>query len=269
MIKADNKSENLINFAFNNFSQNGEDGVIQEILRRLGLQNSEKNWCVEFGAWDGIHLSNTFNLVEQGWNAVYLEGDKSRYKDLIKTAKKYPKIFPINAFVSKESNSRKRLDELLKKTEIPLDFDLLSIDIDSYDLEVWESLKEYNPKIIIIEINSEYPPGIIKWHNNNYKNSNGNSFSATLSVAEKKGYKLVCHIGNMIFIREDLIDKVGLDEKYINFPEILYDDLWYSLEKRHYLLKIFTKLIAFFKVKIIGKMKRYLSKTIFNSLSRK
>ena len=107
MIKADNKVINLKDFAFNNFSQNGEDGIIQEILRRLGLQKYKNNWCVEFGAWDGIHLSNTFNLVQQGWNAVYIEGDKSRYKDLIKTSKKNPKILPINAFVSKEKNSQK------------------------------------------------------------------------------------------------------------------------------------------------------------------
>tara|TARA_B100000963_G_scaffold67973_1_gene56149 strand:+ start:2578 stop:3360 length:783 start_codon:yes stop_codon:yes gene_type:complete len=251
MIKADNKSENLINFAFNNFSQNGEDGVIQEILRRLGLQNSEKNWCVEFGAWDGIHLSNTFNLVEQGWNAVYLEGDKSRYKDLIKTAKKYPKIFPINAFVSKESNSRKRLDELLKKTEIPLDFDLLSIDIDSYDLEVWESLKEYNPKIIIIEINSEYPPGIIKWHSNKHQNTKGNSFSATLNVAKDKGYELCCHTGNMIFIKSELISMLNIDEKYLKFPELLYNDLWFSLDKQNGFLKFIRRLNTFFQVKIL------------------
>ena len=251
MIKADNKSENLINFAFNNFSQNGEDGVIQEILRRLGLQNSEKNWCVEFGAWDGIHLSNTFNLVEQGWNAVYLEGDKSRYKDLIKTAKKYPKIFPINAFVSKESNSRKRLDELLKKTEIPLDFDLLSIDIDSYDLEVWESLKEYNPKIIIIEINSEYLPGIIKWHSNKHQNTKGNSFSTTLNVAKDKGYELCCHTGNMIFIKSELISMLNIDEKYLKFPELLYNDLWFSLDKKNGFLKFIRRLNTFFQVKIL------------------
>ena len=47
----------------NFFSQNGEDGVISEILKRLNLKSKEK-WCCEFGAWDGIHGSNTFNLVK-------------------------------------------------------------------------------------------------------------------------------------------------------------------------------------------------------------
>jgi hypothetical protein len=60
----------------NIFSQNGEDGVISEILERLKL-NKNNSWCCEFGAWDGIHGSNTFNLVKHSdYNAVYIEGDK-------------------------------------------------------------------------------------------------------------------------------------------------------------------------------------------------
>ena len=45
------------------YSQNGEDGVIAEILTHLQLWDKD-NWCVEFGAWDGKHLSNTFALVQ-------------------------------------------------------------------------------------------------------------------------------------------------------------------------------------------------------------
>ena len=197
----------------------------------MNLNNSEEKWCVEFGAWDGIYLSNTFNLVLNDWNAVYIEGDKSKYIDLLYTVKKYKKIVPINAFVAKDKTSKLSLDNLLKKTKVPLDFELLSIDIDSFDLEVWESLNIYNPKIVVIEINSSYPPGIIKWHSNKYKNSNGNSFSATLNVAKNKDYELVCHTGNMIFVKSDFVKKLNLNDKYLKYPELLYDDLWYSLDR--------------------------------------
>ena len=45
------------------YSQFGEDGILEEILKRLGEQNIDK-WCVEFGARDGISDSNTYNLIK-------------------------------------------------------------------------------------------------------------------------------------------------------------------------------------------------------------
>lgn len=43
------------------FSQSGEDGVLDFILSKLSKLD---NWCVEFGAWDGIHLSNTYYFID-------------------------------------------------------------------------------------------------------------------------------------------------------------------------------------------------------------
>ena len=146
------------------------------------------------------------------------------------------------------------MDNILRNTDIPVDFDILSIDIDSFDLEVWESLKEYQPKILIIEINSNYPPGILKWHSNEFRNTNGNSFSATLKVAKDKGYELVVHTGNMIFIRRDLISMIRLEEKYLKYPELLFNELWYSLDKGNFLMKILRRSEAFLKNKLLKKI---------------
>jgi hypothetical protein len=206
-------------------SQNGEDGVIAEIHKRLNVSADADNWCVEFGAWDGIHLSNTFHLVERGWNAVYIEGDNKRYGDLLNTARRYPKITPVNAFVARFAGDELSLDSILGKTAIPAEFALLSIDIDSYDCDVWESLKNYTPKVVIIEINSSVPPGIVWRHSEKTK---GNTFSATCNVAKKKGYTLVCHTGNLIFVRDDLVGELNIDQRYIDYPELLFqfDGKW-------------------------------------------
>ena len=68
------------------YSQHGEDGILEELLKRLNITNG---WVCEFGAWDGKHLSNTFNLIEQGANSVLIEGDSTRYSDLLETKKQY------------------------------------------------------------------------------------------------------------------------------------------------------------------------------------
>ena len=75
------------------------------------------------------------------------------------------------------------MEKVLEKTKIPVDFEILSIDIDSYDLDVWETLEKYRPKIVVIEINSSIKPGVIQRHG--LKNQ-GNSFSATVEVGKKR-----------------------------------------------------------------------------------
>jgi hypothetical protein len=221
-------------YGHNIHSQNGEDGIISELLNRLNLKNPSDRWCVEFGAWDGIHLSNTFALVEGGWKAVYIEGQESRFQALIKTTKKYPNIFPIRAFVSRYSNEENSLDRLLADTSVPKSFDLLSIDIDSYDSDVWESLVNYFPKIVVIEINSLVPPGIYWRHG---VRTAGNTFSETLKVGIKKGYTLVCHTGNLIFVKNELMYHLDFPTKFVKNPELLFLDRWifpdsYSMYKK-------------------------------------
>ena len=74
----------LSDFAGNVYSQEGEDGVIE---KALGLLPSRTRWCVEFGAWDGKYLSNTFRLVEQeGYKVVLIEGDTKKYRALCRVS---------------------------------------------------------------------------------------------------------------------------------------------------------------------------------------
>ena len=244
MVKTQNR---LDTFKENVYSQFGEDGVIREVIRRMGLVVDRDLWCVEFGAWDGIHFSNTFALVEESSvQVVMIEGDEEKFRALQKTAEKHPSIIPVEGFVVGEYvhddqpvtelftgkfNPKKiaSLDSLLSLTPCPSDYDLLSIDIDSYDLEAWAAHKEFSPKIVVIEVNSSLPPGIFQWHGSR---NVGNSFSSTLEVAKAKGYGLVCHTGNMIFVRNDWLPRVELDELDIDFPERLFNSDWLPQHRR-------------------------------------
>tara|TARA_R110000824_G_C15038968_1_gene660195 strand:+ start:218 stop:874 length:657 start_codon:yes stop_codon:yes gene_type:complete len=203
--------ENLFynQYAKNIYSQNGEDGIIKEILARLKINDG---WVCEFGAIDGMYLSNTFALVERGFSAVFIEADRKEYTKLLDTALKYPKITPIQAHVD-HNNTQNSLDNILKKTDIPKDFEVLSIDIDSFDYDVWKSLKNYKPKIVIIEINSTVDTdNALHIHTPNI--CQGTGFRPMYNLGTEKGYTFVLHTGNMIFVRSDLFNK--LEIKYEN-----------------------------------------------------
>lgn len=182
------------------YSQNGEDGVIRAILEKLNVQ---RGWVCEFGAWDGKHLSNTFALVQKGFKAVFIEGDPARFEALEHTCRSYPNITALLAYVDHNRQHENSLDNLLTRTGIPQDFVLLSIDIDSYDFQVWQSLETYQPRIVIIEINSSVDPKNTDWIHKRQTHMEGTGFGATLELAKEKNYKLLAHTGNMIFVREE------------------------------------------------------------------
>lgn len=211
----------LHEFKYNIYSQNGEDGVIEELFRRLSIQDG---WLIEFGAWDGIHFSNTFSLIERsrGFRAVYIEGDESRYRQLEQTAEKLDGgIIPIQAFV--QPSGEKSLENLLESVRVPFDFELLSIDVDGMDYQIWEELAKYTPKAVVIEVNSSLPPHKEQIHG---IEGQGSSFNSMLKLGQRKGYTCVCHIGNMFFVRNDLLAKIGMQEKYLAEPDLLFSRSW-------------------------------------------
>lgn len=210
----------LNTFKKNYFSQNGEDGVIEEICRRIKINDG---WFCEFGAWDGKHLSNTYALFQKGWKGVFIEGDTEKYKELESNFQRNSgiNIWLLEAYVS--SSGDNSLDKLLKRTPIPKDFDLLSIDIDGQDYHVWKSLKSYQPKLVIIEINSSYPPYREKIPDNE---SEGASFFSTILLGYEKGYVPVCHTGNLFFIRKDIMSKQFFLETNYKSEAFLFDESW-------------------------------------------
>jgi hypothetical protein len=113
----------LLQYKKDVYSQTGEDGIVEAILNALGDRD---RWCVEFGAWDGQHLSNTRNLIESYfYNAVLIEGDRDHFAALKKFYEGNDNITPVNAFVG--FGNTEGLDAILKQTAIPIGFDF-SID---------------------------------------------------------------------------------------------------------------------------------------------
>lgn len=205
-------------FRKNIYSQNGEDGVIKEIFNRLNIKSG---WFCEFGAWDGKYGSNCYSLLFSGWKGLMIEGDSDRFGVLVKTASKHKDNLLIQNTFVQHQGCINTLDDCLSKTEIPDNFDLLSIDIDSYDYHVWDSLEKYRPKVVIIEIDSSVPPGSYFIYDGSGRLT---SFDAMIELASSKKYTLICHTGNLFFVTDELFYKLNLNST-VN-PADLFVNEW-------------------------------------------
>ena len=194
----------LVLYKTRKYSQNTEDGMLKEILEKL---NITKGFFVDIGAWDGIYLSNTLLLMENGWSGICVEGDKQKSEESVKNLEKYP-VKCIHSFITCE-NDNTNINHHLKANNVKQDFELFAIDIDSIDWWVWKDLK-YNPKIVIVEYNGNHKHACTMFYEPGYRHINniryyGASAPAFLNLGNDKGYDLVGmnHV-NMFFVRRDI-----------------------------------------------------------------
>jgi hypothetical protein len=209
----------LLDYSNNVHSQTGEDGILSTILETIGVRDK---WCVEFGAWDGQHLSNTCNLVDNfGYSAVLIEASKNRFEDLLEQYGKNSSVVALNQFVGFSSSDG--LDSILETTPIPKDFDLLSIDIDGNDYHVWNAVSEYTPKVVCIEYNPTIPTEVDFVQPADPKVAQGASLLAITRLGAQKGYDLVAVTRlNAIFVPSKYF---YLFEIANNEPRVLRDDV--------------------------------------------
>jgi hypothetical protein len=197
----------LLDHAADVTSQNGEDGIIAKVLEVLG---EPRGWCVEFGAWDGRYLSNTYNLIaNKGFSAVMIEGSARRCRDLQATFKDNPRVLALNAFVGFTADDG--LDAILSRTPIPVDFDVLSIDIDGNDYHVWNAVTLYQPRVVVIEYNPTVPTAVDFVQPADMSINQGASITAQVRLAKQKGYELVsATTHNCVFVRADLYPRFDI-----------------------------------------------------------
>ena len=210
------ESTYLSRFARNVTSQAGEDGVIEKILELVG-GNAETRWCVEFGAWDGKHYSNTWNLINhRNYSAVMIEGSRGRFQELLATYGSTPRVVCMNRVVQFEEGPDS-LDALIAETPAPRTFDVLSIDIDGNDYHVWDSLRRYQPRIVVIEFNSTVPNEVVFVQDSKFSINQGCSLLALIELGKSKGYELAFVTSlNAIFVHASEFAKLGIADNSID-----------------------------------------------------
>lgn len=203
----------LLSHGYSVFSQCDEDGIIQEIFRRIGTGDRQ---FIEFGSEDGSQC-NTALLLVMGWSGLWMDGSARN----IENARKRNPTLPIEA--RQLWITTHNIDDALGswaggRPDNPVEIDLLSIDIDGNDYWIWRAINSVRPRVVVVEYNASYPPPIdfiqpydasSTWDGSNYF---GASLSAFTKLANEKGYSLVgCTLSgvNAFFVRNDLLEDGG------------------------------------------------------------
>ena len=209
----------LLEYQRNIHSQTGEDGIIEKILEIIPQKDK---WCVEFGAWDGLHLTNTRYLIDtKGYSAVLVEADKNRFLELQRNYSQRKGITTINKFVGFGADDN--LDRILSTASIPNNFDLLSIDIDGNDYHVWEATLKYRPKVVVIEFNPTIPTHIRFVQPAVPSLNQGASLLSLVELGKEKGYELVSSLEfNAFFVKQEFYSLFQIES---NSPEVLRTNL--------------------------------------------
>ena len=136
---------------FKVYSQADEDGIIEEICRRVGI---ERGHFIEIGCGDGRE-NNSHYLLLKGWRGIWVDGDPSNTAVIRAALPLDRRLRLVEQMVTREN-----VGAILTAAGSP-DFgalDLLSVDVDGNDLAIADAaIMAWSPKIIVGEYNAKFP----------------------------------------------------------------------------------------------------------------
>ena len=210
-------------------SQGGEDGIIEKLFEDLKITNGI---LVEFGAADGRMCSNTYRLWKyNNWDTVLIECNPKLLPALRLRTAAYSNVEIFEAAVSPHKGNKDSLDSLLSRSRFNINNEslaLVSIDVDSFDYHIFDSMETYLPKVVLIETWRVGPPHVsatdiyyerIPTLPNDPTRIIGCSHYSVVQLAERKGYTFVCTTGNAFFVRNDLM--YHLSDKTFNYEDLV------------------------------------------------
>jgi hypothetical protein len=208
----------LERFGFKGYSQQDEDGILQEIFRRIGTTD---RCFIEVGVGDGLE-NNTLYLLQQGWSGLWIDADQDRCAAMrarfaaplaggdLRLTQAIVNAENINTLIAEAGLGR------LGNSGAAGEIDLLSIDIDGNDYSVLDAVLgagRLSPRVVVIEYNARFRPpaklvqpydALYSWDGSDYF---GASLCALHDLAQQRGYVLAgtnLTGVNAFFVRRDL-----------------------------------------------------------------
>ena len=201
----------LSDYEWKIFSQWGEDGIIQFLIREVKIKNRT---FVEFGVEDFFESNCRYLLMSSDWQGFVIDGSS---KNILRLKNSYfywkHDLQSLAAFVDKEN-----INKLLSQSNFDRDLGILSIDLDGNDYHILKTINVFEPRIIISEFNPyfgtnraisvPYDPEFYRIDKHYSGLYFGASIKAIKHLLEEKGYTLVgtgITGGNAYFVRNDLM----------------------------------------------------------------
>lgn len=219
------KSNNINDYEFKIFSQFGDDGIIQYLIKNVEIKNKA---FIEFGVENYLESNTRFLMMNNNWSGFVMDGSEEAMNSLKNQNWYWQYDLTHKAvFINKDN-----INKLLKSTGFS-NIGLLHIDLDGNDYHIFDEidLSKLNPSIIITEYNSVFGKDrliTIPYEKNFIRTkahfSNlffGASLPALNYIAIKKGYSLIgCNLAgnNAYFVRKDLLNdkikEISTDKAY-------------------------------------------------------
>jgi hypothetical protein len=208
--------DSLDKVEFRVFSQWGEDGIIQYLIRNIRISNKI---FIEFGVEDYKESNTRFLLHNNNWKGLIIDGSEKHIKR-IKNSDEYWKfdLTAVCSFITAEN-----INQIFTEHQFNTSIGLLSVDIDGNDYWVWKAIDVVQPEIIIVEYNSvfgsertitiPYQPDFVRANAHHSHLYAGTSLAAIVKLSEEKGYSFVGSNSagnNAYFVRKDRLS--GLRE---------------------------------------------------------
>jgi hypothetical protein len=186
---------------------------IKDLVSKLNITNG---FVVDMAASDGVSQSCTLEFFKDStWFGLALEMDPYKFARLSFLYANFP-----NVKLARSRITPHNVVSTLLGFEVPNDFSLLNLDIDSYDLYVINEILKggFRPKIISMEINEKIPPAVFftvdydekhYWKNDHFY---GCSLRAASETVKPFGYILESlQYNNAMFVRSDLASHLFSD----------------------------------------------------------
>jgi hypothetical protein len=207
-------STNINDYEFKIFSQWGDDGVIQYLIKNIAIENEV---FIEFGVQNYLESNTRFLMMNNNWSGFVMDAS-TEAMNCLENQDWYWKYHLLKkaVFIDKDN-----INDLLAGSGFS-NIGLLHIDLDGNDYHILTEidLSKLNPSIVIMEYNSVFGKdrSITVPYNKNFIRTKAHYsnlfFGASLPAFEyalsKKGYALIgCNLAgiNSYFVRKDLLNE--------------------------------------------------------------